>query len=65
MVEVGPENVIAFLIVAPIVIGIGMLPTIVAYKTHHKNLVAIMITQIIGFFLWPLWVAALIWSFVK
>jgi hypothetical protein len=55
----------AGLIVGLVCLGIYFLPSIIAYRRKHKNLLAIFALNI--FFGWTLfgWVGALVWSLLR
>jgi len=51
-----------FLVFLAIGIWIAFLPSIIASKRNHRNLLPIMICNIIGFFTIIPWFIALVWS---
>lgn len=53
------------ILLVAIVIFVWSLPIIIAVKRNHRNVAAIVVTDIIAIFILPVWLIALIWSFMK
>ncbi|EIA1495696.1 superinfection immunity protein [Vibrio parahaemolyticus] len=59
------DDFFATLIALVLVLTIGLLPTIIAFKKNHQYRVAILIVNVVGGLAWGVgWLVAFIWCFV-
>jgi len=50
---------------AGVLLYLFLIPTRVATSRSHPNREAVTVLTIIGLFIWPCWIIALVWSFTK
>jgi Na+/proline symporter len=58
--------VILFVILLAIAVAavlIGAVPGIIARRRGHENALAVRVCGMVGIFIWPCWIVALIWAF--
>ena len=54
---------VVLLIVAVAAVLLAGLPGLIAAKRRHPNAEAIQVCGIIGIFIWPCWIVALVWAY--